>query len=93
MLMEHNATLVIGTDSLASNTALNILAELKTTSAAFPEIPLATLLNWATLNGATALGIADDYGSFVIGKKPGIVLIENTGAEKLGAQATSRRLL
>ena len=93
MLMEHNATLVVGTDSLASNTALNILAELKTISTAFPEIPLATLLNWATLNGAGALGIADDYGSFAIGKKPGIVLIKNTGAEKLGAQATSRRLL
>ncbi len=33
------------------------------------------MLQWATLNGAMALGIADRFGSFEKGKTPGIVQI------------------
>ena len=33
------------------------------------------LLQWATLNGARALGIDKKYGSFEKGKTPGVVLI------------------
>ena len=33
------------------------------------------LLKWATLNGAEFLGIDDQYGSFEVGKMPGINLI------------------
>lgn len=93
VLMKHKAQIVVGTDSLASNTVLNILEELKTISAAFPDIPLATLLKWSTLNGASALSINGIYGSFAAGTKPGIVLIENTETDKLSMGATSRRVL
>jgi cytosine/adenosine deaminase-related metal-dependent hydrolase len=75
MLMENNCRIVLGTDSYASNTQLNIFEEIKTIQKHFPEIPLQTILQWATLNGATALGIENIYGSFEKGKKPGVLII------------------
>ncbi len=60
----------IGTDSLASNTTLNILEEMK-----LINIPFEEKLKWATINGAKALNIADKYGSLEIGKRPGLNLI------------------
>ncbi|MFM2363851.1 MAG: hypothetical protein RLZZ316_2753, partial [Bacteroidota bacterium] len=41
----------------------------------FPAIPLATILQWATSNGATALGWQNTLGSFEKGKKPGVVAL------------------
>jgi imidazolonepropionase-like amidohydrolase len=40
-------------------------------------------LKWATLNGAKFLGIDQQDGSFEIGKKPGINLINQQKVEKL----------
>lgn len=68
--------MVLGTDSLASNDQLNILDEIKTIQKNFPGIKKDTLLKWATINGAKALGIDHEYGSFEKGKKPGVVLID-----------------
>ena len=65
----------IGTDSLASNTQLSVLEELKTIQKYFPEIPLNELIKWATLNGAQALNLSNKLGSFEPGKQPGIKLI------------------
>jgi cytosine/adenosine deaminase-related metal-dependent hydrolase len=42
----------------------------------FPEIPLGEILQWATLNGATALQLEQELGSFDKGKSPGIVLLD-----------------
>ena len=75
MLMELNCSIVLGTDSYASNTHLNIFEEIKTIHKNFPTIPLQTILKWATINGARALGIQEMAGSFEKGKKPGIILI------------------
>jgi aminodeoxyfutalosine deaminase len=75
MLLKNNCNIVLGTDSLASNHQLNILAEIKTIQQHFPTIELSTLLQWATSNGAIALGIDNNYGSFNTGKKPGVVCI------------------
>lgn len=76
LLRRYSATMVIGTDSLASNHQLSILAELKILQTYYPMVPLPELLQWATLNGAKALGIQDAFGSFEQGKKPGILLLE-----------------
>ena len=65
----------LGTDSLASNHQLSILDEMKTISAAFPEIPLGEILKWGTLNGAEFLKLDEKFGSFDKGKTPGINLI------------------
>ncbi len=72
-LYENNCTIVIGTDSLASNNTLSILEELKTIHKHFNDIPITSLMQWATINGANALGISEQFGSFEKGKQPGIV--------------------
>lgn len=65
----------IGTDSLASNTKLCILSEMKTIIDN-STINFETILYWATLNGAKALNKEKKLGSIEIGKSPGINLIE-----------------
>ena len=75
MLQQEARKMVVGTDSLASNDGLNIWEELQTIRKHFPTIPLEILLQWATSNGAAALKISDQFGSFEKGKKPGLVLI------------------
>lgn len=91
--LNNNYTIVIGTDSLASNHQLNILEEIKTISKNYPDIELRTLLQWATINGARALQIEDEFGSFETGKTPGIVLIESGHGLTLTSQSTSRRIM
>jgi len=83
----------LGTDSLAANQQLSILEEMKTVQRYFPSLPTATLLQWATLNGASALQMGDALGSFEKGKKPGIVLIEGTEKTSLTVSSTSKRIL
>ena len=93
LLVRHNCSIVIGTDSLASNHQLSILEELKTLQLLLPELTTTTLLKWATSNGAQALQVGDRLGSFVPGKRPGLVLIENLEEGRFTASTASRRIL
>jgi len=83
MLIKHTDDIVLGTDSLASNDQLSILAEIKTLQDNFKDIDLETLLKWATSNGSKALQMNDKLGSFEKGKKPGVLLLDETGVEKV----------
>ncbi len=74
--IESNAKLCIGTDSLSSNHQLSILEEIKTIKKYQPDIDDQTLLQWATINGAQALGFDDTLGTIEIGKQPGLLLIK-----------------
>ena len=76
LLKNFNCKLVVGTDSLASNSQLNILEELKTLQEKFDMLSTTELLRWATINGAEALRIDNKFGSFETGKQPGIVNID-----------------
>jgi cytosine/adenosine deaminase-related metal-dependent hydrolase len=94
MLMNSNCNIAIGTDSLASNHQLNILEELKTIQLSSNlDIPLSTLLQWATINGAKALQLDSLVGSFEKGKKPGIVLIENSQSHQLNQESSAKRIV
>jgi len=75
MLMKNNCNIVLGTDSLASNHSLNLLDEMKTIHNNFSDISLQQMLQWATINGAKALKMEKDLGSFEKGKKPGVVCL------------------
>ena len=77
LLREQHANIVVGTDSYASNWSLSMLDELKKIQTYNPQVPLAEMLTWITSNGARALQMEDKLGSIEIGKKPGLVLIEN----------------
>jgi aminodeoxyfutalosine deaminase len=83
LLRRSGCTITLGTDSLASNHQLSIWKEVETIRQHYPEISLEEILQWATLNGARALGIADQYGSFEKGKRPGVVLIEGGETRKI----------
>ncbi len=86
MMIENDCTLVIGTDSLASNDSLSILDEIKTIQLHKPNIPIEHMLKWATSNGAKALGMQDLIGSFEAGKKPGVMHIKNFSHNKITPQ-------
>ena len=84
LFIKNKCKLVIGTDSLASNNKLNISEEINTLKRKYPFIRQEQFLQWATINGAEALGISDVYGSFEKGKKPGVVLWEKEVARRVG---------
>ena len=76
LLLSSGVPIALGTDSLASNDQLSIAAELEHIMTAFPEISKESLLKWATLNGARALGFDENLGSFEPGKRPGVILLD-----------------
>ena len=93
LIRKQKGTIVIGTDSLASNGSLNILDELKTITHHFPEIVLTELLQWATLNGAQALQMDESLGSFKKGKTPGILVIEQLENSAISQKSKVKRLI
>jgi cytosine/adenosine deaminase-related metal-dependent hydrolase len=76
-LMKHNCHIVLGTDSYSSNWQLSIAKEMEAIHKYFPHIPTETILQWATSNGAKALGWGDELGSFEKGKKSGVILVQS----------------
>ena len=92
--IDTQARVTIGTDSLTSNWQLSVLEEMKTIARYQSYVPFSTMLRWATLNGAQALGFEDTLGSFDVGKTPGILLISGVSPEwKLSATTSVRRVL
>jgi len=68
--------MVVGTDSLASNDTLDILAELKVLAKVDERLDFLRILPWATINGARALDLEHAVGSIAPGKRPGLLLLE-----------------
>ena len=93
MLMQHTDNIVLGTDSLASNDQLSILAEIKTLQQNFKELDLETLLKWATSNGSKALQLDDKLGSFEKEKQPGLLLIDGVENLKANDHTSVKRIL
>jgi cytosine/adenosine deaminase-related metal-dependent hydrolase len=71
-----NCQLVLGTDSYSSNWQLSIASEIRLLLNE-KNIPLESILQMATINGALALNWESDLGSFEKGKQPGIVLLNH----------------
>lgn len=93
MLIQKQCNIVLGTDSLASNHQFSMLEEIKTLHNNFPQLKLETMLQWATINGAKALQMDNQLGSFEKGKQPGVVLIESVGNLQVEKNSSSRRIL
>jgi cytosine/adenosine deaminase-related metal-dependent hydrolase len=91
--IETNAQVCIGTDSLTSNWQLSILEEMKTILKYQSYVDFETVLTWATINGAKALGFADSLGTVEIGKTPGLVLIKKMEDGKLTNQSKSKKIV
>jgi len=83
LFQKHGLNICLGTDSLASNQKLSILAEMITLQQHFSEITLEELVLWGTFNGAKALQVENRFGSFEPGKQPGVNLITGADLKKL----------
>jgi len=81
--LDTDARLTIGTDSLTSNWQLSILEEMKTIARYQSFVPFETMLRWATINGAEALGFQQDLGSVEAGKRPGILRMDYRPGEQV----------
>lgn len=95
LFRNENLKICIGTDSLASNHELSVLAEIITLQHHFPEIKLEELFRWASLNGAKALQVDNKFGSFEVGKNPGVNLVTGIDfkAMKLTVHSKVKRLI
>ena len=62
---------------------MGIYEEVKTIQTNFPEIPFQTILQWATINGAKALGIENKYGSFEKRKASEVILLNASETRRL----------
>ena len=89
----ENAVVCLGTDSLTSNWQLSILEEMKTIARYQSTVPTETLLRWATLNGAQALGFDDTLGTIEAGKTCGLNLIDLDETLKFKPSTTVKRLV
>lgn len=79
VFLDTDAKVTLGTDSLTSNWQLSIWEEVKTIRKYASYVPLETLIQWATINGAQALGYDDRLGSIEVGKTPGLIHVGNNG--------------
>ena len=94
MWLNNGAKVCVGTDSLASNHQLSILEELKLIQQQHPQIEITALLRAATLNGAKALNMDNQKGSFQKGKLPGVLWIKNVNlATESLANASVQRII
>ena len=90
----NDLPLCVGTDSLSSNDCLSILDEIKTIKKYQSSIDSKTLFQWATINGARALGFDDKLGSFEKGKSPGVLHISGFEGDPLtNSHSTVERLI
>lgn len=77
-IREAGIEAALGTDSLASNTSLDVLAEARALRDRFPSVPSWELIKMATWNGARALG-RQDLGRLSKGARPGVYGVEGPG--------------
>jgi 5-methylthioadenosine/S-adenosylhomocysteine deaminase len=82
-LIEAGVNVALGTDGAASNNDLDLLGEMRTAAllakAVYGDaaaLPAHTVLRMATLNGARALGLADETGSLESGKWADITAVD-----------------
>ena len=73
--LDRGVRVCLGTDSLASNPDLDLLAEARFVHQLHPDFPTDQLLRMVTLAGAEALGWADEVGSLEPGKSADFVTV------------------
>jgi 5-methylthioadenosine/S-adenosylhomocysteine deaminase len=89
-LIKAGVNVALGTDGAASNNDLDMFGEMrsaallaKAVAGDASAVPAATALAMATINGARALGIADEVGSLEVGKAADLVAVDLGQLESL----------
>ena len=73
--LDRGFRIALGTDSLASNPDLDVLAEARFAKQCHPDVSGAEILRMATLAGAESLGFANVCGSLEAGKSADLVIV------------------
>jgi aminodeoxyfutalosine deaminase len=74
--IERNIPLALGTDSLASNSDLDLFAEMRQLREMFPATSPRKLFSLATIGGAAALGLTGGLGELKVGYSPGVFAVD-----------------
>ena len=74
-LLARGTRVAFGTDSLASNPDLDVLAEARLVHRWYPDVPGEVLLRMATLHGAETLTWEEETGSLTPGKSADLVVL------------------
>lgn len=80
-LLARGVRVALGTDSLASNPDLDVLAEARFVRRTCPDVDPAILLRMITLSGAEALGWEGEAGSLAAGKSADLVAVPLPGRD------------
>ncbi len=73
--LDRGFRIALGTDSLASNPDLDVLAEARFANLRHADVSGAEILRMATLAGAESLGFANVCGSLEAGKSTDLVIV------------------
>jgi aminodeoxyfutalosine deaminase len=80
--LDCGVRVALGTDSLASNPDLDLLAEMRFVHGRFTDLPGDQLLRMGTLSGAEALGWSADTGSITAGKSADLAVVQLQGGDE-----------
>ena len=82
-MLANGVCVSLGTDGVASNNNLDLFQEMKTSSLLQKVrnldptvLPANKILEMATINGATALGMEEEIGTIEVGKKADLLLLD-----------------
>jgi 5-methylthioadenosine/S-adenosylhomocysteine deaminase len=82
-MLQNEVNVSIGTDGCTTNNGLDMFGEMKTLSLLQKAsrwdptvLPAQQVLDFATLGGAKALGLADQIGSIEVGKRADLVILD-----------------
>ena len=75
MFLDKGILPCLGTDSLASNSSLNLFAEMSTLSEDHPDIGPEIIFKMATIGGAQSLNISERLGSLDKGKSASVLAV------------------
>lgn len=79
-ILDAGIVISLGTDSIASNSCLSIIHEMKKAREIQQwKVPAEVLVRMATINGAIALGLENELGSIEKGKKADIIVLDREG--------------
>jgi cytosine/adenosine deaminase-related metal-dependent hydrolase len=73
--IKNNCNICLGTDSLASNDNLSMIDEMNVLLKNFEIVNVEDVLKWSTFNGAEALMLQEQFGSFIKNKNAGLNLL------------------
>jgi len=84
-MLDAGVTVAIGTDSLASNTDLDLMAEMRALRDLEPTVTHEEALKMMTIRGAEVLGLDDYFGTLEVGKQADIVVHRVTGEDPVAS--------